>query len=80
MSLRVSSDWRVWRRLEAIRTNPRVTVRRGDHDIRYEAAIWNGETSREHIDGLFRAKYGVLDQISAWVWRRNEVPIRLNPR
>ena len=29
---------------------------------------------------LFRAKYGVFDRVAAWIWRRNAVPIRLEPR
>jgi hypothetical protein len=76
--IRAERPDRFW--LEGIRTNPHVTVHRGDQDVRYNAKIWDGESSREHIDALFRAKYGVIDRISAFVWQRDEVPIRLSPR
>lgn len=42
--------------------------------------MWNGESSRDRIDRLFRAKYGPIDRVAAWVWHRDEVLIRLDPR
>ena len=69
---------RLW--LASLRSNPEVAVHRGDSDFAYHAEVWNGEGGHERIDELFRAKYGALDRVAAWIWRRDAVPIRLEPR
>ncbi len=69
---------RMW--LASVRENPEVVVRRGDVDVAYHAVVWNGEGDHEHVDALFRAKYGSIDLAAAWFWRRDDVPIRLEPR
>lgn len=69
---------RLW--LESLRSNPKVMVHRGDGDFAYHAQAWNGEGGHEHVDRLFRAKYGAFDRVAAWLFRRNAVPIRLEPR
>jgi hypothetical protein len=66
---------RIW--LKSLRENPAVDVQRGDRDSAYHAVV--DESDRERVDALFRAKYGVIDRLSAWVWQRDAVPIRLEP-
>jgi hypothetical protein len=51
-----------------------------DREIAYHAEVWNGEGEHNRIDELFRAKYGLFDRLSAWIWRRDAVPVRLEPR
>jgi hypothetical protein len=68
---------RLW--LDPLRENPRVVLQRGDRDITYHAQVWDGQGSHDEVDDLFRAKYGVLDELSGWFWRRDAVPIRLEP-
>ena len=69
---------RLW--LAPLRSNPDVAVQRGVSEVTYHAEVWNGEASRDRIDRLFRAKYGAIDRVAAWIWRRDEVLIRLDPR
>jgi hypothetical protein len=76
--IRAERPDRLW--LAPLRENPRVVVRRGDQDLPYTAVVWNGEGAHESVDALFLAKYGLLDRVSGWVWRRDAVPIRLEPR
>jgi hypothetical protein len=66
---------RIW--LQSVRDNPAVVVQRGERDAAYHAEIGAGD--RERIDAMFRAKYGFLDRLSAWVWQRDEVLVRLEP-
>src|SRR5262249_47567588 len=70
---------RLW--LDPLRENPRVVVHRGDSDIAYRAQVSDDDDERtqDAVDDLFRAKYGVLDSVAAWIWRRDAVPIRLVP-
>jgi len=75
--IRAERPDRLW--LKAVRENPQVVVRRRDRDIAYHAEVWNGSGGHDHVDALFRAKYGVFDRLSGWIWRRNAVPIRLEP-
>jgi hypothetical protein len=69
---------RLW--LASLRSNPEVVVHRNDSDIAYHAQVWEGEGSHEHVDRLFRAKYGAFDRVAAWISRRDAVPIRLEPQ
>ena len=69
---------RLW--LAALRLHPDVTVRRAGVDYAYHAHIWDQDFDRERVDRMFSAKYGAIDRVSAWFWRRNAVPIRLDPR
>ena len=73
--IRAERPDRLW--LEALRAYPEVVVRRGVRDIRYRAVPWNGSGGHRRVDALFRAKYGVFDLLSGFVWRRDAVPIRL---
>jgi len=69
---------RLW--LEAIRANPNVSLWRGGRTEHVRAVVWNGNGATDHVDRLFRAKYGPLDAVAGLVWRRDSVPIRLEPR
>jgi hypothetical protein len=73
--IRAERPDRIW--LRAVRENPRVIVQRGDRTIAYHAVVGEGDSAR--VDRLFREKYGVFDRISAWLWRRDAVRIRLEP-
>jgi hypothetical protein len=75
--IRAERPDRLW--LDSVRANPRVVVRRGDVDIPYRAEVMDGDDDQERVDELFHAKYGVLDDLAAWIWRRDSVPIRLEP-
>ena len=75
--IRAERTDRIW--LKSVRENPEVVLHRGDRDIAYHAEIREGHGSNARIDALFRKKYGVLDRIAAFVWRRNAVPIQLEP-
>jgi hypothetical protein len=76
--IRAERPDRFW--LASVRENPDVVVSRGDRDFAYRAVVWNGEGSHERVDELFRSKYGVVDWVSGWLWRRDAVPVRLEPR
>jgi hypothetical protein len=76
--IRAERPDRVW--LETLRSNPEVVLHRRDGDVAYHARIWDHERSREHIDRLFRVKYGAFDLVSGWIWRRDAVPIQLESR
>ena len=75
--IRAERPTRLW--LKSVRANPEVVVHRRDHDFAYRATVWNGEGGHERIDRLFRAKYGLIDQLAGWFFRRDAVPIRLEP-
>jgi hypothetical protein len=75
--IRAERPDRLW--LKAIRANPEVRVTRENREVAYEAIVSNGRGSHEHVDSLFREKYGVLDVLSGWVSERDAVPIRLEP-
>jgi Domain of unknown function (DUF385). len=75
--IRAERPNRMW--LKSVRANPEVVVHRADRDFAYRATVWDGQGDHERIDRLFRAKYGALDQAAAWFFRRDAVPIRLDP-
>jgi hypothetical protein len=75
--IRAERPDRLW--LASLRSNPDVVVRRGDRDVAYRAEVWNGEGGHQRVDQLFRAKYGLIDRAAAWLWRRDAVPVRLEP-
>lgn len=77
--LRAERPTRLW--LGWVRANPEVIVRRGDREIAYRAAVWNGEghDDRARVDRLFRSKYGAIDRVAGWLFRRDPVPILLEP-
>ena len=75
--IRAERPSRLW--LKSVRANPDVVVRRRDRDIAYRATVWNGEGGHERVDRLFRVKYGAIDPVAGWFFRRDAVPIRLEP-
>ena len=68
-----------WLWLKSVRANPEVIVHRGDRDFAYHATVSSDGSDRDRVDRLFRAKYGAIDQVAAWLFRRDDVPIRLDP-
>ena len=76
--VRAERQDRLW--LDALRLNPEVVLHRGGVDLLFTAESWSGRGGHERVDRLFRAKYGVFDQLSALVWRRDAVPVRLERR
>jgi hypothetical protein len=75
--IRAERPSRIW--LKSVRANPEVVIHRRDLDINYHATVWNGEGGHEHVERLFRAKYGAIDRVVGWFFRRDAVPIRLEP-
>jgi hypothetical protein len=75
--IRAERPNRLW--LKSVRANPEVVVHRGDRDIACHATVWNGDGGHERVDRLFSAKYGVIDRAAGWFFRRDAVPIRLEP-
>ena len=73
--IRAERPDRIW--LRSLRDNPRVVLQRDHRDVAYQATVGDGDRAR--IDALFRAKYGVLDRVSGWIWQRDAVPVRLEP-
>ena len=73
--IRAERPNRLW--LKSVRANPEVVVRRGEREFAYHAAV--GEGDPERVDRLFRSKYGVLDRVAGWFFRRDAVAIRLEP-
>lgn len=69
---------RLW--LDALRESPNATLWRDGTSLPVRAVIWNGHGSKEHVDRLFRARYGPLDAVAGFLWRRDSVPIRLERR
>jgi hypothetical protein len=76
----VRAERRDRRWLDALRSYPDVVVHRGGGHFAYRAQVLEGDGDLEHVDRLFRAKYGEFDRVAAWIWRRNAVQIRLEPR
>ena len=77
--IRAERPSRLW--LKSVRANPEVVVRRGDREIAYHATVWSPDAGgdRERVDRIFRAKYGAVDRVAGWFFRRDAVPIRLDP-
>jgi len=73
--IRAERPNRIW--LKSVHANPEVVVRRGGREFAYHAAV--GEGDPERIGRLFRSKYGVIDRVAGWFFRRDAVVIRLEP-
>lgn len=72
--IRAESPGRLW--LEYLRERPEVELRRGDRIERYRAIVQDDPATRAHVDELFRAKYGITDEVRGLL-REHTVPIRL---
>ena len=73
--IRAERPNRLW--LKSVQANPEVVVRRGGRELAYRAAV--GEGDPERVDRLFRSKYGAIDRVAGWFFRRDAVAIRLEP-
>ena len=76
--IRAEDPARLW--LPAVRAEPGVTLRRGGRQYAYRATVWDAPDARAYVDPLFRAKYGLADQVRALFRRSGTVPIRLDLR
>jgi hypothetical protein len=78
--LRAETPTRRW--LEPLRENPDVMLWRGGQRLFFRAVIWEDKASDAHafVDGLFREKYGWVDQLRALGRTAPTVLIRLEPR
>lgn len=72
--IRAESPRRLW--LEYLRDTPVVELRRHDGTSRYRAIPDDTRRARAHVDSMFRAKYGIADELRALI-RPQTVPIRL---
>lgn len=72
--LRAGSPERVW--LDYLRDDPMVDLERSGQEYHYRAVPHDDPGTRAYVDGLFRAKYGVADEVFE-LFERHTVPIRL---
>jgi hypothetical protein len=72
--LRAESPDRLW--LRNLRDSPLVELRRHDDEQKYFATIDDTTRARERVDLMFRAKYGIADEVRGLLGRQS-VPIRL---
>jgi hypothetical protein len=73
--IRAENPARLW--LPAVREDPNVSLRRGGREYACQAMLWDTPEGRAYVDPLFRAKYGLADQVRALFRRGGTVPIRL---
>lgn len=66
--------------LDALRQRPNTTMWRNGQEMEVRAVVWEGDGGAEHVDKLFRAKYGVLDVVAGYFWHRDSVPVRIERR
>ena len=74
--IRAEDPARRW--LPAVREDPRVSLRRAGRVYGYRAMLWDTPEGRAYVDPLFRAKYGLADQVRALFRRSGTIPIRLD--
>ena len=72
--IRAEDPARLW--LPAVREEPGVSLRRGGRQYAYRATVWDTPDARAYVDPLFRAKYGLADQVRA-LFRRSGASIVL---
>ncbi len=73
--LRAENPRRRW--LEYLRGNPLIKLRRNDQMLSYRANVYDTPEARAYVDPMFRAKYGLADELRALMTRRETVPVRL---
>ena len=73
--LRGENSRRPW--LEHLREHPMIKLHRRGQMQRYRAVVYNTANARAHVDPMFRAKYGLADEMRALTTPRETVPIRL---
>jgi hypothetical protein len=75
--IRAESPRRLW--LPAVRQDSNVMLRRRGREISYRATVWDSAEAREHVDPLFRTKYGVAEIARGLLRQGETIPIRLEP-
>lgn len=73
--LRGENPRRHW--LEFLQGNPLVELRRNGQTVSYRAYLYDNAQARAHVDPMFRAKYGLADELRALMTPRDTVPVRL---
>lgn len=78
--IRAETPTRHW--LQPLRENPNVYVWRGEQRLPFRAVVWEdrGSDAHAYVDGLFREKYGLVDQARALLRDTPTTLIRLEPR
>jgi hypothetical protein len=76
--IRAEDPARRW--LPAVREDPSVSLRRAGRVSGYRAALWDTPEGRAYVDPLFRAKYGLAEEVRALFRRAETIPIRLDLR
>ena len=74
--IRAEDPARRW--LPAVREDPNVSLRRAGREYAYHAALWDTPEGRAYVDPLFRAKYGLAEEVRALFRRTETIPIRLD--
>lgn len=75
--IRAERPSRRW--LESIYENPQVTLHRGAQRMRCTAEVREDADALAYVNALFRAKYGLADELRERLGGRDPVPIRLLP-
>ena len=73
--LRSENPRRHW--LTRLRDSPMVELRRNGQARSYLANVHDTADARAYVDPMFRAKYGVADELLALMTQRDSIPIRL---
>ena len=73
--IRAERRQRLW--LDLLQDNPLVELTRNGHTITYHANPLDDLEAQAYVDGMFRRKYGLADQLRGLVTWRDAVPIRL---
>lgn len=73
--IRAESPRRRW--LDYLRDEPIVELQRNGHSVSYRAKVYDRDDARALIDPMFRAKYGLADEVRALMTPRTTVPIQL---
>jgi len=73
--LRGETPQRRW--LEHLQDSPLVELRRNGETQSFRAHLYDTPDARAYVDAMFRAKYGLADELRALMTRRDSIPIRL---
>lgn len=73
--LRGETPRRHW--LSVLQGEPLVELRRNGQTLSYRAYLYDTPDARAHVDPMFRAKYGLADELRALITPRDTVPVRL---
>ena len=73
--LRGENPQRRW--LEHLQGGPIIELRRNGENRRYRANVLDTADAREYVDTMFRAKYGLADELRDLMNPGESVPVRL---